>query len=288
MSSLAALHQGLLPILTPIHPSFPFAIIDLIGAMRLSSVINWIASGVFDPLPLTTPSKGRKKYGATKERATLWQELVGLMIVVFGGETFLSMCTGSTPSWLVNPNIALLFCVIHTIQTRTSFIHLLPQKPSLPLELFLALPDAIGRTLLLTRFSIVPILHPTSPRTLPATTATLILVPFILAVPFASISFSTFNFFSPSLRLTTPAELAPKGWMLVDAWCPLLIAPLFLTLIGPVDGWDYGLGLGEDESVAACVIVLWGCFTARAVYNFGFRKQDWANLFASEEKKKIE
>ncbi|WWC86819.1 uncharacterized protein L201_001698 [Kwoniella dendrophila CBS 6074] len=277
MSSFNALHQTLQPLLQPAHPSFPFAPIDVIGAMRLSSVINWIATGVFDPQPTTTPGKTKKgKIVVKKERATLWQELAGLMIVVFGGETFLAMCTGSTPSWLITPNIALLFCGVHAIQTRTPLSRLLPSKPSLPLELLLAIPDAIGRTLLLTRFSVIPLLYPTNTtvtRGIPITPTSLIMVPFLLAVPFASIAFSTFNFFQPKLNLTTPVELKSKGWMLVDTWCPLLISPAFLTLIGPVEGWNFGLGLKENEGVIISMIVLWLCFTGRAIYNFGY-KQD--------------
>ncbi|WWC59550.1 uncharacterized protein I303_102106 [Kwoniella dejecticola CBS 10117] len=281
MASLTALHNRLSPILSPAHPSFPFAPIDIIGAMRLSSVINWIATGAFDP-PSTPSSKNKKGSSVVtkKARASIWQELAGLMIVVFGGETFLSMCTGSTPSWLVTPNIALLFCAVHVIQSRTPFAQLLPKKPSLPFELFMAIPDAIGRTLLLTRFSVIPLLYPaaTTPKPLPATPASLVLVPFILAVPFASIAFSTFNFFQSTLSLTTPVELKPKGWMLVDTWCPLLISPLFLTLIGPVEGWNTGLGWTENESVVACMVVLWACFTGRAIYNFGYKKEHWLNL----------
>ncbi|WWC68042.1 uncharacterized protein I206_101961 [Kwoniella pini CBS 10737] len=289
MTSLTSLHNSLSPLLTPAHPSFPFAPIDVIGAMRLSSVINWIATGVFDP-PSTPSNKGKRSVATKKARASIWQELAGLMIVVFGGETFLSLCTGSTPSWLVTPNITLLFCVVHIIQTRTSFSRLLPSKPSLLFELFMAIPDSIGRTLLLTRFSIIPLLYPTSSKSLPVTPASLILVPFILAVPFASIAFSTFNFFQPSLNLTTPAELKPKGWMLVDTWCPLLISPLFLTLIGPVEGWNFGLGWEENEGVLACMIVLWICFTGRAIYNFGYEKEHLIELFGKSQygKKKIE
>ncbi|WVW78383.1 hypothetical protein I302_100337 [Kwoniella bestiolae CBS 10118] len=282
MTSLNSLHDALSPLLSPVHPSFPFAPIDVVGAMRLSSVINWIATGVFDPQPV-----GKGKKGTKKDRASIWQELAGLMIVVFGGETFLAMCTGSTPSWLVTPNIAVLFCAIHTLQTRTPLVHLLPTRPSLPLELLLSIPDAIGRTLLLTRFSILPLLRPSS--TLPATSISLILVPFILAVPFASIAFSTFNFFSPQLKLTTPVELKSKGWMLVDTWCPLFISPLFLTLIGPVQGWDYGLGWKENEAVVFCMVVLWGCFTGRAIYNFGYRREQWLEMLGvGGQKKKTE
>nr|XP_031860573.1 uncharacterized protein CI109_003904 [Kwoniella shandongensis]KAA5527645.1 hypothetical protein CI109_003904 [Kwoniella shandongensis] len=292
-SALSTVNAYLPKVLTPIHPAFPYPIIDLFGAMRLSSVVDWMARGVFDsPLPPDTPTKDKSRKGGKlmikkKERASALQECIGILVVVFGGETFLALCTGSTPSWLISPNIALLFCLTHVIQTRTPFRRLLPAKPTLATELFLSLPDAIGRTLLLTKFSVSSVLHPTSPNTLPATPTTLLLVPFILAVPFASLIFSTFNFFSPSPRLTTPAELQPGGWMLVDAWAPLVIPALFLSLIGPVQGWNFGMGLGvsEDEAVVICMGVVWAIFTLRAVYNFGYKKEQWSSLIGLGEKK---
>lgn len=102
------------PLLEPIHPNFPFAPIDVFGAMRLSSVVNWMASGAFDPPAETLVNeKGKKVISAVKERRRppLLRELTGLMIVVFGPETFLSMITGTPPSWLVSLKIPMLFCI---------------------------------------------------------------------------------------------------------------------------------------------------------------------------------
>ena len=31
----------------------------------------------------------------------------------------------------------------------------------------------------------------------------------------------------------------------------------------------------EDEAVILCMIVLWGIFAARAVYNFGYKREHW-------------
>ncbi|KIR68776.1 hypothetical protein I314_01201 [Cryptococcus bacillisporus CA1873] len=291
--SISSLQAALQPVLTPIHPRYlPFPLVDLYGAMRLSSVANWMATGAFDPPSPATNKSGKgkkgKAMGAKKERATVLQEVFGILVVVFGGETFLALCTNSTPSWLVNPSVALLFGLTHVIQTRTPIRRMLPAKPSLALELLLALPDAIGRTLLLTRFSVLPLLHSSSFNTLPPTPSSLILVPFILAVPFASLIFSATSFFSPRPHLSTPMELQPGGWMMVDAWAPVLIPAVFLTLIGPVEGWDFGMGWGEDESVIVCMIGLTIIFALRAVYNFGYKKELWSHMLGLEGKKKTE
>lgn len=92
--SISSLQAALQQVLTPIHLRyFPFPLLDLYGAMRLSSVVNWMASGVFDP---PSPSSNRaekgkkdKALGVNKERATALQEVFGILVVVFGGETFL-------------------------------------------------------------------------------------------------------------------------------------------------------------------------------------------------------
>lgn len=134
------------------------------------------------------------------------------------------------------------------------------------------MPDAIGRTLLLTRFSVVPLLNPGSSwLALPATPSTLLLVPFILAVPFAALAFTGANLFAPAPALATPAELQPWGWTAVDAWLPLVLPALFLALVGPADGWPWALGtrLSEDAAIVVCTALTIALFVARAVYNFG-------------------
>lgn len=144
------------------------------------------------------------------------------------------------------------------------------------MELFLAPIDAIGRTLLLTRFSIVPLLHAAEgAKVLPATPASLILVPFILAVPFAAIIFSGTNFFSSQLELTTPNELKPGGWMAVDAWIAVVVPVLFLSLVGPVKGWPWGMGthLSEDAAIVVCAAVTIVSFLGRTLYNLAGQQQ---------------
>jgi hypothetical protein len=175
---------------------------------------------------------------------------------------------------------------VDIVQTRTPLRQLLPSRPSLAVELPLAIPDAIGRALLLTRFSIVPLLHAPKP-TLPLTPTSLVLTPFILAVPFASIIFSATSFFSPTPKLDTPAELKPWGWTAVDSWLPLVVPALFLSLIGPVNGWPTGLGWSEDAGVIGSVIFTIVAFVARAIYNFGYKKEQWTGLFLGAEPKKI-
>ena len=179
--------------------------------------------------------------------------------------------------------------LVDVLQTRTPLRRLLPAKPSLGLELLFALPDAINRTLLITRFSVLPLLHPTpGATTLKPTASSLILVPFILAVPFASISFSTFNLFSPSPKFDTPMELKAGGWAFADTWIPLVVPALFVTLIGPVQGWEYGLGWSEDEAFALCALFTWAVFTARTVYNMGTTREQWDGLLGKGTKIKTE
>lgn len=146
----------------------------------------------------------------------------------------------------------------------------LPPKPTLLLELALALPDAIGRALLLTQFSVLPLLRsPSTASSLPVTPTTLLLTPFILAVPFASLIFTGTNWFSPRPKLQTPMELKPWGWTTIDAWLPLALPILFLTLIGPVQGWGYGWGMPDGEAIVVCMGVTWALFAGRAIYNLG-------------------
>jgi hypothetical protein len=105
------------PLLEPIHPNFPFAPIDVFGAMRLSSVVNWMASGAFDP-PVVIEVNEKGKKATERRRPPLLRELLGLMIVVFGPETFLGMLTGAPPSWLVSLKIPLLFCITRKSRKR--------------------------------------------------------------------------------------------------------------------------------------------------------------------------
>jgi hypothetical protein len=81
LQSLSTLAAYVPPLTTPLHSYAPFPPADIYGAMRLSSIVNWVAGGVFD-----AGDAGAK---TQKERAGLLQEVVGILVVVFGGETFL-------------------------------------------------------------------------------------------------------------------------------------------------------------------------------------------------------
>lgn len=162
------------------------------------------------------------------------------------------------------------------MQTRTSFIAYLPSRPTLGMELLLSVPDGIGRALLLTRFSVLPILHPApGVPSLPAAPSTLLLTPFILAVPFPSVIFTGVNWFAASPHLTTPLELRPGGWLMVDFWAPVVVPALFLYLIGPVKGWPTGIGMDEDEAVVLIMLVMIGLFVMRTIYNMGSKWEQW-------------
>jgi len=105
---------GVVPaLIAPRWPS-PLGVLDLYGAHRLSVVVNWIAT-----------DNGKR---SAKARASALQEVVGILIVLFGGETFLcertfryedswltaGMCTGQPPSWLIDPSVGLMFALIRT------------------------------------------------------------------------------------------------------------------------------------------------------------------------------
>lgn len=151
--------------------------------------------------------------------------------------------------------------------TRTRLRACLPSRPNLLLELAVSPLDAIGRMLLLTR-PILALLSPPSTQTffarLPPTPSTLILVPFILAAPGAVVAFTGLNLFG-TISVQTPAELLPWGWTAADAWLPVLVPVLFLSLIGPVKGWPAGVGLSEDAASVVCALFIWVCFVGRSL-----------------------
>lgn len=99
---------------------------------------------------------------------------------------------------------------------------------------------------------------------LPPTPSTLVLVPFILAAPGGAVAFSGLNMFG-TLCVQTPAELQPWGWTAADAWLPVVVSVLFLSLMGPVKGWPAGMGLSEDAASVLCAVFIWVCFVGRAV-----------------------
>lgn len=152
--------------------------------------------------------------------------------------------------------------------TRTRLREYLPRRPNLLLELAVSPFDAVGRMLLLTR-PILALLRPPAEgffAHLPPTPSTLVLVPFILAAPGGALAFSGLNMFG-TLSVQAPAELKPWGWTAVDAWLPVLVPVLFLSLIGPVKGWPAGAGVSEDAASVVCALFIWACFVGRALIN---------------------
>lgn len=99
-------YAGYVPhLLTPV-PRLSVPALDVYGAVRLSMGIHGAS--------LATPGT-----------ASVAQELIGLWVVMFGGETFLgefrllemsqltsAACTGTPPSWLVDPTLALVFAAV--------------------------------------------------------------------------------------------------------------------------------------------------------------------------------
>lgn len=130
----------------------------------------------------------------------------------------------------------------------------------------------------------LPLLHASS-SVLPKTPTTLLLTPFIVAVPFASIAFSTFNLFSPEPKFQTPLELREYGWAYADTWLPVVVPVLLLSLIGPVEGWSFGWGWSEEEALVLCTAFVWIVFAGKAVYHLGNRREQWLEMFRISGKK---
>ena len=130
----------------------------------------------------------------------------------------------------------------------------------------------------------LPLLHASS-SVLPKTPTTLLLTPFIVAVPFASIAFSTFNLFSPEPKFQTPLELREYGWAYADTWLPVVVPVLLLNLIGPVEGWSFGWGWSEEEALVLCTAFVWIVFAGKAVYHLGNRREQWLEMFRISGKK---
>lgn len=102
MSPLLRVSDTTNALLRPISSRYlPYGPLDVYGALRLSQIVIWIASGAFDaPVNAQVESgekikRKKKKKVTTATRASpgtervVLRELFGLMIVVFGGETFL-------------------------------------------------------------------------------------------------------------------------------------------------------------------------------------------------------
>ncbi|KAJ9115568.1 hypothetical protein QFC20_000893 [Naganishia adeliensis] len=164
---------------TPVHPTyFPFAWLDVLGAIRLSIFVDQFSrqrNGV-KPNEL---GAGKRDY----------------------------------------------------VVSRTPVHRFIPRKPSVWLELPLSLFDALGRAIILTSFSVDFIRHTT---TLPLHIRTnpwlMVLAAFINTVPFASLAFAC-HMFDKDWSFSTPGELQPEGWKMVDFWAPPVIATLYATLV---------------------------------------------------------
>lgn len=94
VSGLEIAHSYITPLHTSVHDYIPFAPLDIYGAIRLSQIIYWASTGVLDPdMPVDVAANtGKAKRMAKiirRSRPNALQECMGLMIVLFGGETFL-------------------------------------------------------------------------------------------------------------------------------------------------------------------------------------------------------
>lgn len=68
----------------------------------------------------------------------------------------------------------------------------------------------------------------------------------------------------------------------------MLVPVLFLAMIGPVDGWAWGVSWSEDEAFGVCFLVTWGVFLGRTIYNMGYRREQWLEMVGAGGKTKTE
>jgi hypothetical protein len=142
--------------------------------------------------------------------------------------------------------------------------------------------------LLCTRFTTLPILYPGSSwLNLPATPSTLLLVPFIFAVPFAAFAFTGGNLFAPEVKLTTLAELRPWGWTAVDAWIPPLHHDALPHAYRAQEGLEVRLRHVPRRGRRGCRLRhCHDCDEARAIWNFAPRPKKSGKK--SKKAKKVE
>lgn len=92
--------------------------------------------------------------------------------------------------------------------------------------------------------------------------------------------------------------------MMVDFWLPLVLPALFLSLVGPIQGWGVGWGsvvnilgrfgldfgkvgrFSEKEAMVICLLVCWAVFALKAVYNLGGSRREWVKLLGLGPKRR--
>ncbi len=60
---------------------------------------------------------------------------------------------------------------------------------------------------------------------------------------------------------------------------------MFLSLIGPVEGWTFGLKWTEEEALVICGVFVWAVFAGKTIYNMGYKKEQWAEMFGNSKGK---
>lgn len=91
MPILASVYPYLIPPYTPLGHYLPWAPLDIYGAIRLSQIVYWVSKGAVGTESRESDSTCSKSGNKAQvlHRPGVLQECFGILIVLFGGETFL-------------------------------------------------------------------------------------------------------------------------------------------------------------------------------------------------------
>ncbi|KAF8595978.1 hypothetical protein BDV93DRAFT_548585 [Ceratobasidium sp. AG-I] len=259
----------------------PFPFMDLIGAFRLAVVLRQI--------------KKLKGAGVGAD-ANSWDTKVSpwaTALILFGGEAVICSLLSLTPSFLISPNVTLLFMGVQFV------VNEFPVEPPpfrFSIELPLAVFDAFGRALLLCDFA--PSLVAKHPDPVVANSPLALLITSELLTNGGFFFVNLLNMLDPrGWRLDrTPPEVLPWGWTTVDLWSAPAITALWATLTHFQGAQSQSIwtdihtsyvvasgssGLAEEKQPVApdawshsdaralCIAVLITLFVARTWWNMG-------------------
>ncbi|KAG8746244.1 hypothetical protein FRC10_005493 [Ceratobasidium sp. 414] len=256
----------------------PFPLIDLSGAVRLSVVLRQIKKLKGDGLE---PSD---------TRVSPWTSA----LILFGGEAVMCSLLSLTPSFLLYPNVTLLFMGMQFLVNETIGDSKSPPPFRFYIELPIAFFDAFGRALLLCDFAPSLLARHSDPAVANSPLALLITSEVLTNGGFFFVNL--LNMLDPrGWRVDrTPPEALPWGWTAVDLWSAPVITALWATLthLGSEHNQPFWMDLhtsyaiitgltdttekaiipqawSHSDARALCIVILCILFVARTWWNMG-------------------